>query len=1029
MMKTIKQIMRFFILYNGILFAQPNGEFNFWVHNSWPTEDVIITVTQDANTIAWTWDDINEKVKYQQPNFSWTSPVISNNDRLTFDSPQSTGGSSEGVLPWGLMNLTIRIGSNNIINKTIDFRDYSWSTSNDRYPSHDTNVDIYVSGGYVNIRTETYDDNIVDAPSTIWGLWGNSNAIVHEDFQPPTYLKNIVNNDNGGGSLHIGSLNYTSGEIALKAYGTYNIGTNNERFSDPQDSGIIYKHNNWRETLTDYLLTRNTDLNSGTNQQYAYFQNLFSGTIQNSFAGSGATDSVEFLDPWYLASNGTQPNTFKTFVSPFSPTGAYNQSSGGVFLNQGYDVPGNPYYSVRTSIVKPISGVNYFFQNWSSSNATMQQVDSSPSGYDQKAVVFTAAGAAVTANYSSTTIANSITIPSGTYNVAGTLTVNSGATLTLSEGTTLRFASGASLVVNGNVAGNGATLTAVSGSWNGVTMTSVSNKSLSNVTISYATYPITITSSTNVTVSDVTINNSTFGYDAAIRVYGSTPTITNTTVTGQSGSYNGVRFAADGGGTPSGGTMSNCTIQNCGAGNGVVIQGNSSPTLSGNTIKKNYYHGIYVYYDGSGNPAITGNIIDSNGVVGTTKTYTGLYVKNSTALIQNNTIRYQANGVFAENYASPTSSSGINTTGGNFVTTSRYGLIAADHSNIYFGTYSPSHEWYHGTCNEIYGNEDYEAVAVTNSWVVGQYNWWGAYPLDTLRFYKDGTSGVDYSDPLQSQGGCPFGNQAKVTASNESGQMQELYATAEEALQAENYGGAVSLYASILDDSSKKEYYEKTAVKLYNLFQKNGSKEVVDILQDYYQKSSNDIVASELLASSYAATGKLAEAKAIAEALIARYPNSETEQRSLLMIASLVGFDRNFKENSGTALKQLIKKYGSLVDGPTIAALSNGDEAILPSNPKEATQKEVSANTIGMENYPNPFNPTTIIRYTLPVSANVILKVYDMLGREVTTLVNEYKSEGKHEVEFNASHLSSGMYVYRLHAGEIVFTKRMMLVK
>jgi hypothetical protein len=81
------------------------------------------------------------------------------------------------------------------------------------------------------------------------------------------------------------------------------------------------------------------------------------------------------------------------------------------------------------------------------------------------------------------------------------------------------------------------------------------------------------------------------------------------------------------------------------------------------------------------------------------------------------------------------------------------------------------------------------------------------------------------------------------------------------------------------------------------------------------------------------------------------------------------------------------------------------------------------------QNYPNPFNPTTVISYQLPISGYVSLKVYDMLGREVMTLVNEVKSAGHYSINFNASAFSSGIYFYRITAGTFTQTKQMMFIK
>ncbi|MFA6457203.1 MAG: T9SS type A sorting domain-containing protein [Bacteroidota bacterium] len=87
------------------------------------------------------------------------------------------------------------------------------------------------------------------------------------------------------------------------------------------------------------------------------------------------------------------------------------------------------------------------------------------------------------------------------------------------------------------------------------------------------------------------------------------------------------------------------------------------------------------------------------------------------------------------------------------------------------------------------------------------------------------------------------------------------------------------------------------------------------------------------------------------------------------------------------------------------------------------TQYELS------QNYPNPFNPVTTISYAIPQDGMTALKIYDALGREVITLVNEVKSTGRYSVTFNASKLASGMYIFKLTSGTFTETKKMMLVK
>jgi len=81
------------------------------------------------------------------------------------------------------------------------------------------------------------------------------------------------------------------------------------------------------------------------------------------------------------------------------------------------------------------------------------------------------------------------------------------------------------------------------------------------------------------------------------------------------------------------------------------------------------------------------------------------------------------------------------------------------------------------------------------------------------------------------------------------------------------------------------------------------------------------------------------------------------------------------------------------------------------------------------QNYPNPFNPSTNINFSLPKSGFVSLKIYDMVGREVSSLVNEFKTAGNYVVGFNASSLSSGTYFYRIESNDFIATKKMLLVK
>lgn len=106
------------------------------------------------------------------------------------------------------------------------------------------------------------------------------------------------------------------------------------------------------------------------------------------------------------------------------------------------------------------------------------------------------------------------------------------------------------------------------------------------------------------------------------------------------------------------------------------------------------------------------------------------------------------------------------------------------------------------------------------------------------------------------------------------------------------------------------------------------------------------------------------------------------------------------------------------------------DEADLTDVEREsAYNAEVPATSYLAQNYPNPFNPTTRISYSIPSATQVTLIVFDVVGRQVSVLVNEYQNAGQHQVTFDASRLASGLYLYQLQSDSEIITRQMILVK
>ena len=116
---------------------------------------------------------------------------------------------------------------------------------------------------------------------------------------------------------------------------------------------------------------------------------------------------------------------------------------------------------------------------------------------------------------------------------------------------------------------------------------------------------------------------------------------------------------------------------------------------------------------------------------------------------------------------------------------------------------------------------------------------------------------------------------------------------------------------------------------------------------------------------------------------------------------------------------------GWIAGGCAILKTTNGGVSFI----EEQEIDEIPNTILVFQNYPNPFNPKTKIKYQIPELSFVRLKVYDVLGSEIETLVNEEKPAGNYEVKFDATNLPSGIYFYRLHTGDYISTKKMVLIK
>lgn len=141
------------------------------------------------------------------------------------------------------------------------------------------------------------------------------------------------------------------------------------------------------------------------------------------------------------------------------------------------------------------------------------------------------------------------------------------------------------------------------------------------------------------------------------------------------------------------------------------------------------------------------------------------------------------------------------------------------------------------------------------------------------------------------------------------------------------------------------------------------------------------------------------------------------------------GYEDNYIKNIGlykvTTAGDFFTSESNL-KGAVINGEVFGDTTLTAVNESEPGQiKDFNL----YQNYPNPFNPATNIRYAIPKSGIVKLKVFDLLGREISTLVNKFQSRGNYKVEFNGSNLSSGVYFYRVKFMDKILTKKFLLLR
>ncbi len=373
--------------------------------------------------------------------------------------------------------------------------------------------------------------------------------------------------------------------------------------------------------------------------------------------------------------------------------------------------------------------------------------------------------------------------------------------------------------------------------------------------------------------------------------------------------------------------------------------------------------------------------------------------------------------------------------GNNEITYNDYGLISTN-SNPFLGAFytgGPTN----GRYNCLYDNYLDNIYATSSSTILAYGNWWGSYKESEIlsKFTIVGGSSIAYQQWLTY---CP------ITDASVQNQDEENQSISERMLGPINSLVDSIVYANILMNSN----LSQGRLLLAQLITRNKGASGIDLALDYLWNSyvknnelppfisyinnlSNDPQKRHLIGNS-----KIIRAKMLNENLfnnldqiIEIYNGTDVESYALYEKFITNYFTYNAVEEATLVYEDLLSRFPE-------SELTKDARLVLfgPERSLERTNlnKHNGLNTNSydlQQNYPNPFNPSTVINYDVKEAGLVRLKVYDILGAEVADLVNETKEAGYHSVEFNASQLPSGIYIYKLQAGDFVSSKKMILLK
>lgn len=415
--------------------------------------------------------------------------------------------------------------------------------------------------------------------------------------------------------------------------------------------------------------------------------------------------------------------------------------------------------------------------------------------------------------------------------------------------------------------------------------------------------------------------------------------------------------------------------------------------------------------------------------------------------------------VYCYNFASPLFSGigGGLSEGRNTLQNGYYG-IAAD----YYST--PSAGASDIAFNNRFINNSYaNAYANYNSVIYARYDWWGSSTPDPNKIIAVSGSTIYWNPYLTSDPGpsrnilsSPNSND-KVLATGLSFSMSnsglqnnnevQQVVVIDDLLRArelrfkKNYQEAVNIYKSILASRGETTEAKIALAELGNTYSETKDVQIFEFIKSFIHVK-NDLyglkpIALEVLSKVYGDEKNIKDAIEINNKLINDYPD-KVHERNGKMNLFFIYYNSGKLDLAKEMLSSVKTDYESneeIKAAEWLLGLADVDKNDLPKFSKVSSLsqsrilKESPNDYQLFDNYPNPFNPATKISFSLPEAEHVKLIVFDVNGREVTQLLNEFLNAGRHSVTFDASNLSSGVYFYRIQAGKFLKTRPMILLK